>query len=68
MKEKIWKYDQEFYKVYTEDPDLKDKMREWEGCKPHCYYYDHGKQKGWDFLVPKKFNDKLVKLIRNKEH
>jgi len=60
--EEIWHYFDEF-KVYTENPALKDRIASWEGCRvSNLYYSRQGRLFAWDLIFPRRLYDRVADL------
>jgi len=60
--EEIWRYFDEF-KVYTENPALKDRIASWQGCRvSNRYYTRQGRLFAWDLIFPRRLYDRLAEL------
>ena len=62
MKNEVWKYFGNNYKVYTENTELKNKIIEWQGCDIHGIYQHQNKVIGWDIIFPSHFYNRVARL------
>ncbi len=63
MSELIWFWSRGFYKVYIDKYELKEKISKWKEAKLHCHYYYPKGKKGWDFIIPSKYYNRVAKEL-----
>jgi len=64
MVNEIWSYHRGYYKFYTEDKKLFNKIKRWKDSEPSAIYSSKGIVFGWDIIIPARYYNRAAKLAK----
>jgi hypothetical protein len=63
MNKDIWRFDEQTFKVYVEDQDIKNEITSWDDCKVHCRYFFNKQPVAWDMIVPERHFERVAAML-----
>jgi len=63
MKNEIWKWFENDYKVHCKNRDDYEKILSWKNSRPGGVYYIPGEPNEYDAIIPEEYVEKAVELL-----
>jgi hypothetical protein len=66
--DQLWRFTDGFdgkprFKVFANEPKIRTQIKNWEESKPGADYFIDGKYYATDYIVPKKYLNRIAKLL-----